>query len=377
MPRPDRGLYSRTNAAGRIRWYVRVSLHGRMQHFGSFDTKRQAADFYARATLVRREQRLQPGRTIQSDLTIPELFEAYLPQAQHRRAAREQQRFADWWTAYWPRRRVFDLAPHDLEQARVALRTSGRLDVRSEGTVNHYLKCLRHAMRAVIQPRSWVVDLWSQIKLDRPAGTPPRIMTPDDEQAIRQHLAPIDADTLRLALLTGLRRAQLFSIQWNTIDWPQRSLALPTIKQQRPRFLPLPAEAVAILRRWWIRAGRPETGWVFAHPEHPQLPKDPASWYKYTFKPAVKAAGLAGKGLKFHSTRHAFAVRFLQSGGHVRALQRAGGWSSLDQVEIYTQMEDEQVRSAMNQAAQIGGNNRKSHARKLQNRTQLKQRKVT
>ncbi|MEK7784385.1 MAG: site-specific integrase [Chloroflexota bacterium] len=355
----ERGLYSRPNKDGQRRWYVRASVHGRMQHFGSFDSKTKAREFYARAKTLGREQRLTPGQTVPIDYTVPELFTLYLPQAAHRLAAREQQRFADWWTAYWPTRRVFDLTPQDLEQARVALRTSGRLSKRSEGTVNHYLKCLRHAMRAVIQPRSWVVDLWSQIRLDRPAGTPPTPMMPGDERRLLAHLAPADATKVRLALLTGLRRAQLFRLRWEHLFWKQAAVALPTIKHQRPRFLPLPPEALVLLRRQWRRTGQPTQGWVFPHATQPDLPEDPASWYKYRFKPALTRAGLTGKGLTFHSTRHAFAVRFLEAGGHVRQLQKAGGWSSLDQVEIYTQMDDEGLRDAMTQGAKIGFNSRK------------------
>jgi integrase len=375
MSRPtphERGLYSRPNKAGILRWYVRASVHGRMQHFGSFDSKTKARDFYARAKTLGREQRLTPGQTLPIEYTVPELFIVYLPQSAHRLAAREQQRFADWWTAYWPRRRVFDLTPQDLEQARVALRTSGRLTKRTEGTVNHYLKCLRHAMRAVIQPRSWVVDLWSQIRLDRPAGTPPTPMMPGDERKLLAHLQPVDADKVRLAILTGLRRAQLFRLRWEHIFWNQATVALATIKKQRPRFLPLPPEAIALLRRQWRRAERPTSGWVFPHATQPDLPEDPAGWYKYTFKSALTRAGLTGKGLKFHSTRHAFAVRFLEAGGHVRALQQAGGWSSLDQVEIYTQMQDEGLRQAMNQGAKIGTDRR--ILRKLAGRTTVKRR---
>lgn len=368
MSRPtphERGLYSRRNQAGQRRWYVRASVHGRMQHFGSFDNKTQARNFYHRAKTLGREQRLTLGQTLPIDYTVPELFTVYLPQSAHRLAAREQQRFADWWSAYWPHRRVFDLTPQDLQQARVALRTSGRLKTRTEGTVNHYLKCLRHAMRAVIQPRSWVVDLWSQIRLDRPAGIPPTPMMPRDERQLLAHLDPADADKVRLAVLTGLRRAQLFRLRWEQLFWTQASIALPTLKQQRPRFLPLPPEAMTIFRRHWRQAHRPTQGWIFPHATAPDLPDDPANWYKYRFKPALARAGLTGKGLTFHSTRHAFAVRFLEAGGHVRALQKAGGWSSLDQVEIYTQMQDEGLREAMNQASKIGANCRT--LRKLRN----------
>lgn len=366
-----KGLYSRQNANGKVRWYVRVTLHGRMQHFGSFPSQRAAQEYYDRAKYLRREQRMQPGHTHAVEYSIPELFAIYLPQVEHRLAYREQQRFADWWCAYWPHQQIFDLTPQHIEQARVALRTSGRAGQRSEGTVNHHLKCLRHAMRAVVQPRSWVIDLWSHIKIERPAGHPPTALTVDDEAKLYRHLSQDDVDKVRLGLITGLRRAQLFGLTWEIVYWRERGVGLPTIKQQKPRFLPLSQEAMDILTRRWTRAGRPTHGHVFPNLHDPRLPEDAGNWYKYKFKRAVKAAGLDGKGLKFHSTRHGFAVRFLEAGGHVRALQRAGGWSSLDQVQIYTQMHDEELRQGMSQVAEIG----KDNCRNLQKSKRTKQAK--
>jgi integrase len=201
------------------------------------------------------------------------------------------------------------------------------------------------------------------MKLDKPEGVPPTPMTPEDERRILKELGPEHADKVRLAIITGLRRSQLFRTRWEQLQWKAKALALPTIKKQKPRFIPLPQEAVTIFNRQWRKAGQPETGWIFPHPKKPDLPEDPGGWYKYRFMPALERAGLTGKGLNFHSTRHGFAVRFLEAGGHVRQLQKAGGWSSLNQVEIYTQVQDEGLRKAMNQGAQIG------NSRKLQKKT--------
>ena len=354
-----RGLYHRTNAKGKTSWYVRASLHGRMQHFGSFSSQKKAQDFYDRIKYLRREQRVTPGHTAPVEYTVPEMFAAYLPSAEHRRAYREQKRFAQWWIAYWPHQRVFALTPQHLQEARVALRTSGRFKKRSEATVNHHMINLRHAMRAVIQPRSWVIDLWSQIRLERPPEAMPVPLLQDDEATLRQHLTAEDLEKVRLGILTGLRRSQIFGLRWERIYWTKRGVSLPTLKRQRERFLSFPTQAMTILRRRWTTAGQPSTGPVFPHPDNPLLHEDADAWYKYRFKVAVNAAGLTEKGLKFHSTRHGFAVRFLEAGGNTRALQRAGGWSSLSQVERYTQLQDEQVRQSMQRAANLGSNSRK------------------
>lgn len=359
-----RGLYSRRNRAGHERWYVRVGFHGRMQHFGSFATKTEAKQFYQRTKLAQLEQRLDPTRPITIDQTIPELFAAYLPLAQHRRAIREQRRFADWWSAYWPYRTVFSLTAADLEQARVALRTSGRHGRRNERTVSHYMKCLKHAMRMVVQPRSWVIDIWSTLRFEDPGGVPPTPFDPIDEHKLLRQLDREDQDKLRLAIVTGLRRGQVFTLRWEHLLWRQKMIGLPTFKRQKVRFLPLPTDAERLLQHRWRRMGQPETGWIFPHPTNPTLPEDANNWYKVIFRPALLKAGLAAKKYTFHSTRDTFATRFLEAGGNARELQKAGGWSTLQQVEIYTHVVDVHLRQAMNAGARIGSN-----SRKLQNRS--------
>lgn len=349
-----RGLYSRINTDGKEKWYVRVLLNGRRQHFGSFPSQRAAQEFYDRAKYLRREQKVTPGHTLQTNYTIPELFAAYLPQAQHRRAYREQQRFAAWWTAYWPHQNVFDLTPQHIEQAKVALRTSGRLGARRENTVARHVECLKHVMRAMVQPRSWVVDLWSQVKMDKPHRDPPIPLTLEDERLLYAQLSADDQEKVRLATITGLRRGQLFGTRWETIDWKSGGVHLPTFKRQQPRFLPVPTEGMDILRRRWMSAGQPTLGPIFPRADDPTLPEDADSWYKYRFKRAVRKAGLSGKRIKFHNMRHTWASRFLEGGGHIRALQKAGDWSDVRLVEIYTHMHDEQLRGAMEQGARIG-----------------------
>jgi integrase len=344
-----------------------------MQHFGSFRTKRDAVDFYDRARLIRREQRLQPGQPINLEYTVAEMFQAYLPQAEHRRAFREQRRFAHWWMAYWPRKRVFDLTPPDIEQARIALRKSGRFNQRRESTVDHYLKTLKHAMRAMIQPRAWVVDLWSQIPFEHHDSAPRIPLTPEQERALHEALSPDDIAKVRLATITGLRRGQLFRQRWEYIDWTRHGMMIPHFKRQRTRILPIPHEAMTILEHRWHAAGKPAKGWIFPKTGDQDLPEDEASWYKYRFRPALRRAGLDGRGITFHSMRHTFATRFLEAGGNVRALQKAGGWSSLTQVEIYTQLFDETVRAGMEQGARIGA----QHSTKLQKHKQVRSREKT
>ncbi len=76
------------------------------------------------------------------------------------------------------------------------------------------------------------------------------------------------ADMVILAALTGARRGECSSMQWQHVDldnamWSQPSL---TSKNRQAHKVPLPPRALALLRRRWEAAGRPSTGLCLPSP---------------------------------------------------------------------------------------------------------------
>ena len=63
---------------------------------------------------------------------------------------------------------------------------------------------------------------------------------------------------------------------------------------------------------------------------------------------ALKAAGLSGKGITTHKLRHTAATLMYQYGQvDIRALQELLGHQSISTTEIYTHVDNEQVRNAV------------------------------
>ena len=350
----DRGLLSRVNAKGKRLWYVRLSIRGVMRQIGTFTSKEKARAYYETTRSRLREQALFPGSTQPTPLTVAQLVRQFLPLVAHQHDARGQRRYGAWWIAYAGETAVFELTLADLEQARLILRAD-----KAPGTVTHYLKFLKAAMRRIIQPRSWVVDLWAGFKMDPPGTVPITILSPKDEAALLAQLGPAEAPKARLGALTGLRRGQLFGLRWEWVQWREAALVMPAFKSRPARGLPLAREAVTILRAHWRAGGQPASGWIFPDPADSRLPQDGNGWYKYTFKRAVQAAKLTAQGVKFHTLRHTWASRMISVGTHPRVLQQAGGWSSLALVERYTHTQDHTTRASLERVSELGRNCRK------------------
>lgn len=351
----DRGTYSRRLADGTTVWYVRIMLHGRRRRYGSFVT---AAD--ARAFRRRLKAEALLGRaglpSDNPDLTIEQLFGEFLPTIRDRRAYKDQVRFAAWWKARFPGRRVRSLSAQELNRAKVDLLHPDRCRRRSAMTVNHYLKCLRHAMRAIVRPRSWVLDLWADITLLEVSPPVPVVATRAEERRLYRQLAPADRDRVHLGRFLGIRRGQLFGMRWERMHWPTWTYTLEQFKRQQERPLPIPTPARPILRRIWIQQGRPTTGWVFPSPDNPSRALDANAWYRRHFVPAVTRAGLRARKIVFHSLRHTWATRGLEAGIPTLTLQKMGGWSDRKQVERYAQVLDRTLRQGMERAATVAPN---------------------
>lgn len=336
-------------------WRARLSINGRMWRSQVVPTKREARDIYDDKKRDQRRRQYFPDQPPNPHLTVKQLFDAYRPLVKGKADYRGQQRFADYWTEQLGTRLVYSLTVRDLEECRCALRDSGRGGPRTIGTVNHYLKCLRHAMRRIVLPRSWVIDLWAHFVFDAPKSKNPVTLSPEQERALQMQLGKRDWRTVRLAILLGVRRGQLFGLRWEWLVWDLAVFQIPEFKTQKARPVPIAREGLAILREMHKEHGKPSSGYLFPHPEKAGLPVVANDWYRYRFKVAAKRAGLYALGVTFHSLRHTWATRQLQAGSNPRTVQRAGAWSSLAMVEKYTQAFDSDVRRSVECAALIGG----------------------
>jgi integrase len=122
------------------------------------------------------------------------------------------------------------------------------------------------------------------------------------------HIQPI----VLLALNTGLRRGDLFSLEWRHVDLKNNQIRKVVNKTRRknhnltPAVLPLSPEASRVLRQWRQQTEGKEL--VFPSPvSGKQLNNIKKAWERL-----VKDAGLTS--FRFHDLRHTFASRLVMAG---------------------------------------------------------------
>lgn len=147
----------------------------------------------------------------------------------------------------------------------------------------------------------------------------------------------------QLALKTGMRQGELLALTWTDVDLREAivhvrrtitdgHLSLP--KNHERRDVDLTADVVALLGAWWGELGRPGDERLVLPGDTPSGYLVPTTILRRELYPALARAGIArpgptGEKRTFHSFRHTFAKRALESGRQITWLSRHLGHSSL------------------------------------------------
>jgi integrase len=169
-----------------------------------------------------------------------------------------------------------------------------------------------------------------------------------------------------LALKTGMRQGEVVGLEWNDIDLisavirVRRSYSGGTIsssKNHERRDVDITADLVDLLGFWWGQCGKPESGLVFpgdgatGHLSSSNLLR--RHLYPAMARAAIPRIGPTGEQRVFHSLRHTYAKRALESGAPVTWLSRQLGHSSLKvTTDIYGHWERGERKA---QAARLEG----------------------
>jgi len=134
-----------------------------------------------------------------------------------------------------------------------------------------------------------------------------------------------------IALTTGMRIAEIFSLKWNDLLYKEELIAVRAkLKGGKVRYVPMPSELAAECRRYPAILGEerifpPEPG---AKRERQRVDK--------SFETALELAGI--KDFRFHDLRHTFASWYMMNGGDLYELAKILGHSNIKMTERYAKL---------------------------------------
>ena len=164
--------------------------------------------------------------------------------------------------------------------------------------------------------------------------------TPEEAEA-RAAADAQDAELVRIAAFTSLRRGELMALRWRDVELTQRKVVVrravsgseevASTKSRRSREVPIPAQAESAFRRL---AARPDfvtsNDYVFVSRLGRRLDGSAVS---RRFRKARDAAGL-GK-LRFHDLRHTYGSLLVAGGVDLASVKSSMGHSRITTTERY------------------------------------------
>jgi integrase len=161
-----------------------------------------------------------------------------------------------------------------------------------------------------------------------------------------QRLYPQFRPHVLLALHTGMRMSEQYSLDWNQVDLDRRQIHLGRTKNGHPRHIPLNDVAVEALNT----LGPVASGPVF--PSSRVAEGGSLQGSRGWFPDAVDQAGL--QDFTWHCLRHTFASRLVMAGVDIRTVAELLGHRTLQMVMRYSHLAPEHQADAVNRLVAFG-----------------------
>lgn len=217
----------------------------------------------------------------------------------------------------------------------------------SNKTIKNYLTIMNTCLKSAYE---WLELDGAPPKIKWPKCRPTSIdfLSPDECEFLSKHAEGVVYEMILMALRTGMRQGELKGLQWSSIDWENRSVAvrhsrddrmkmLVSPKSNRERHIPLDADVYETLYR-----RRRETGYVFLDED-----SEPFDYHRMERRltNACEHAGLRKIG--WHTLRHTFASLLAMKGVPMTAVQQLMGHSNITTTMRYSHLAPSTLRAAI------------------------------
>lgn len=226
------------------------------------------------------------------------------------------------------------------KQARISGKTN-RGGYRSPLRVNKELQVLSSIFTLALEKK--LVDARPKITPFDADGKRVRYLTADEEKRLVAALEgqPWLKNIVTMALHTGMRRGEIFGLQWFDVDLNKGVLNVRQTKSGKDRLVP-----VNSVVRELLESLPKSSGYVFPSPHTKGRLVD----VKVSFNAARAAAKVPD--FRFHDLRHTAASRMAEAGADAFTLAAIFGWSDIRMALRYAHAMDEAKRRAVENLAE-------------------------
>ena len=223
-------------------------------------------------------------------------------------------------------------------------------------SMHRKISCLKSFTKYCIQEKYLMSDFMASIESPKTDKKLPVYMKLTDLQQLFQMLSEEHSSLslrneamFKLLATSGMRRSELVTLTWEQVDFSSQTIRIYG-KGKKERLLPLHPVVLPLLQAYKATRKKHQ-----CHPSQPVFlnklgkPLDPRGFHSI-FKNALRKSGLPPSRFSLHHLRHTFATLMLQGNKEnvdLRTLQELLGHESITSTEVYTHVEFEQKKKAI------------------------------
>lgn len=291
----DRGITQRKDRKG---WWVCLYVNARQQWF-KCDTKSQAKALYGRLKAdIREEKYFTEKFAAKQDLTLRAWLARCLEGCTNRNRVNEHL-YNRRWSLLLGRQLLTEITTDTLRQIQRKMQTKLRprpakapkafqsKRLWSDATINRHFAYLKHVLTLALRDNKVTRNPVAGVKLF-PEVTKTRFFSETELLRLQGVMAPHDWKLVALAIETGLRREEQFTLRWEHIDLEVGLLTLPMPQGGKTRYLPLSEQAKTILRSFDSWTHSP---WIFSGLTDNTKPMDSRAFMRRALNPHFAKPG--------------------------------------------------------------------------------------
>jgi integrase len=283
------------------------------------------------------------------DLTLSQLADDYIERqvrahaAHPERAVKDVQGMVDTYLTRWKTRRVGSIRRSDVLDLHAELgKENGHV------TANRVVQFLRTLYNWAASAELWHGENPARgIKMFHEERRT-RFLQPDELarlfRALRKQKNADLTDFVLLALFTGARRGDIYSMRWENVYLDDNRWEVPKPKNRKPYLVPLIPEAVELLQKR-LKRRIDNNPWVFPSPQNAE--KHLVNLKKYWAK-LLTAAKITN--LHVHDLRRTLGSWQAAQGSSLKIIGESLGHSSIAATQIYARLDLDPVRQSVESA---------------------------
>jgi integrase len=233
-------------------------------------------------------------------------------------------------------------------------------------TINRYRGTISMIFQEAIRNGKAKANPARLVRLHREDNSRVRFITYPEEAVIRaviRERCPIHEPELTLALETGMRRGELYSLDWDRVDLVRRQLHLLKTKNGTARVVILTAAAVSALEELQKRRNPDSPKVCLTRYGEPMV--SPRAWFELVMEEAIKK-NPSLKDVTWHIFRHTYISRLVMAGVDLRTVQELAGHKDIKMTVRYAHLAPAHKLAAVDKLAEYRREQEKADRSKTQ-----------